>query len=104
MVGALAGLLSAVPFFMALEARSVIGIVVFAVLLAKIAHDMVVSVQQPLFFTPFNATALVWIDGTWHAVAVYLAGGCLLSLVVAGRMKMSAGTQPEASRTAVSAA
>jgi len=127
--GALIGLLSAVPFFMALEARSVLWIVVCAVLLANIAHDMVVSVQQPLFteffgaeyrysgagvgyqfasvvcggFTPFIATALLGIDGTWHAVAVYLAGGCLLSLVVAARMKMNGGTQPVAAGARVRA-
>ena len=127
--GALIGLLSAVPFFMALEARSVLGIVVCAVLLANIAHDMVVSVQQPLFteffgaeyrysgagvgyqfasvvcggFTPFVATALLGIDGTWHAVAVYLAGGCLLSLVVAARMKMNGGMQPVAAGARVRA-
>jgi MHS family shikimate/dehydroshikimate transporter-like MFS transporter len=112
--GALVGLLAAVPFFLALEARSVVWIVVFSVLLANIAHDMVVSVQQPLFtelfgteyrysgagvgyqfasvvcggFTPFIATALLGVDGSWHAVAAYLAGGCLVSLVVATRMKM----------------
>ncbi len=113
--GALVGLLAAVPFFLALEARAVLWIVVFAVLLANIAHDMVVSVQQPLFtelfgteyrysgagvgyqfasvvcggFTPFIATALLGVDGSWHAVAAYLAGGCLVSLVVAARMKMA---------------
>jgi MHS family shikimate/dehydroshikimate transporter-like MFS transporter len=113
--GALVGLLSAVPFFLALEARSVLWIVVFSVLLANIAHDMVVSVQQPLFtelfgteyrysgagvgyqfasvvcggFTPFIATALLGVDGSWHAVAAYLAGGCLISLIVAARMKMA---------------
>lgn len=116
--GAAIGLASAVPFFMALEARSVVWIVVFAVLLANVAHDMVVSVQQPLFteffgaeyrysgagvgyqfasvvcggFTPFIATALLGVDGSWHAVAAYLAGGCLLSLVVAARMRMGEGS------------
>lgn len=115
--GAVIGLLSAIPFFMAMEARSVFWIVIFSVLLANIAHDMVVSVQQPLFteffgteyrysgagvgyqfasvvcggFTPFIATALLGIDGSWHAVAAYLAGGCLVSAVVASGMKM--GTQ-----------
>jgi len=112
--GAVIGLLSAVPFFLAMEARSVAWIVIFSVLLANIAHDMVVSVQQPLFteffgaeyrysgagvgyqfasvvcggFTPFIATALLGVDGTWHAVAAYLAGGCLLSVVVSARMEM----------------
>ena len=40
-------------------------------------------------FTPFIATALLGIDGNWHAVAAYLAGGCLLSAIVAARMKMA---------------
>ncbi|AMO98505.1 shikimate and dehydroshikimate transport domain protein [Collimonas arenae] len=90
-------------------------------LLANIAHDMVVSVQQPLFtelfgaeyrysgagvgyqfasvvcggFTPFIATALLGVDGTWHAVAAYLAGGCLLSVIVSWRMKVG-GSKPQA--------
>ncbi|AIY41069.1 Shikimate transporter [Collimonas arenae] len=124
--GALIGLLSAIPFFLALEARSVFWIVIFSLLLANIAHDMVVSVQQPLFteffgaeyrysgagvgyqfasvvcggFTPFIATALLGVDGTWHAVAAYLAGGCLLSVIVASRMKMGAKAgQPIADHT-----
>ncbi|WP_442782467.1 shikimate transporter [Collimonas fungivorans] len=121
--GAVIGLLSAVPFFLAMEARSVAWIVIFSVLLANIAHDMVVSVQQPLFteffgaeyrysgagvgyqfasvvcggFTPFIATALLGVDGSWHAVAAYLAGGCLLSVIVSARMKMSKpAAQPSA--------
>ena len=112
--GALVGLASAIPFFLAMEARSTVLIVVFAVLLANVAHDMIVSVQQPMFseffgaefrysgagvgyqvasvvgggFTPFIATALVGVaGGSWHPVAAYLAGGCLLSVVVAARMK-----------------
>jgi MHS family shikimate/dehydroshikimate transporter-like MFS transporter len=113
-LGAVIGLLASVPFFLAMEARSVLWIVVFSILLANIAHDMVVSVQQPLFteffgaeyrysgagvgyqfasvvcggFTPFIATALLDFGGSWHAVAAYLAGGCLLSVIVASRMKM----------------
>jgi MHS family shikimate/dehydroshikimate transporter-like MFS transporter len=116
--GAVIGLLSALPFFLAMEARSVAWIVIFSVLLANIAHDMVVSVQQPLFtaffgaayrysgagvgyqfasvicggFTPFIATALLGVDGSWHAVAAYLAGGCLLSVVVSSRMTMGKST------------
>ncbi|WP_027797545.1 shikimate transporter [Paraburkholderia acidipaludis] len=114
MIGAVVGLASAIPFFLALEARSVAWIVLFSVLLANLAHDMVVSVQQPLFtelfgteyrysgagvgyqfasvvgggFTPFIAVALVGIaGGSWHLVAGYLAAGCLISLVVAARMR-----------------
>jgi MHS family shikimate/dehydroshikimate transporter-like MFS transporter len=107
-IGALVGLLASLPFFLALESRSIVWIVVFSVLLVNIAHDMIVSVQQPLFtelfgaeyrysgagfgyqaaavicggFTPFIATALLKINGTWHPVALYLAAGCLVSLVV----------------------
>jgi len=118
--GAIIGLLSAFPFFLAMEARSIVWIVIFSVLLANIAHDMVVSVQQPLFteffgaeyrysgagvgyqvasvvcggFTPFIATALLGVDGTWHAVAAYLAGGCLLSVIVSWRMK-AGGSKPQ---------
>ncbi|MDE1179259.1 shikimate transporter [Paraburkholderia sp.] len=112
--GALIGLFSAVPFFVALDARSTVWIVVFSVMLANIAHDMVVSVQQPMFtelfgtefrysgagvgyqvasvvgggFTPFIAVALVnGAGGSWHPVAAYLAIGCLLSVLVAAKMK-----------------
>ena len=112
--GAAVGLLSAIPFFLALEARATAWIVVFAVMLANIAHDMVVSVQQPLFtglfgaeyrysgagvgyqfasvvgggFTPFIAVALVGAGGgSWHLVAGYLAAGCLLSLAVGATIR-----------------
>lgn len=112
--GAAIGLACAVPFFIALEARATVWIVVFSVMLANIAHDMVVSVQQPLFtelfgaeyrysgagvgyqfasvvgggFTPFIAVALTsFAGGSWHLVAGYLAIGCLLSLVVGMRIK-----------------
>ncbi|TRX11207.1 shikimate transporter [Trinickia caryophylli] len=110
LTGALVGALAAVPFFLALEARATLPIVVFAVLLANVSHDMVVSVQQPMFteffgasyrysgagvgyqvasvvgggFTPFIAAALVaFAGGSWHPVAGYLMAGCLLSFVVA---------------------
>ena len=114
LIGATIGVLSAVPFFLALEARSIGWIVFFAVMLANMAHDMIVSVQQPLFteafgteyrysgagvgyqvasvvgggFTPFIAASLVSANnGSWHLVAAYLAGGCLVSLLVAARMR-----------------
>lgn len=114
--GALLGALSAFPFFMALEARSIIGVVIFSLLLANIAHDMVVCVQQPMFtemfgagyrysgagvgyqvasvvgggFTPFIAAALVTFSGgEWHSVAIYLTAGCLLSALTAMFMKKS---------------
>ncbi|MBA7854516.1 shikimate transporter [Enterobacter sp. RHBSTW-00901] len=112
--GALIGTLSAWPFFMALEAQSVFWIVFFAIMLANIAHDMVVCVQQPMFtelfgaryrysgagvgyqvasvvgggFTPFIAAALVTFSGgNWHSVALYLLAGCLLSATTALWMK-----------------
>ncbi|ARD60159.1 MFS transporter [Kosakonia radicincitans DSM 16656] len=114
--GALLGALSAFPFFMALEARSIFGVVFFSLMLANIAHDMVVCVQQPMFtemfgagyrysgagvgyqvasvvgggFTPFIAAALVTFSGgEWHSVAIYLTAGCLLSALTAMLMKAS---------------
>ena len=114
MIGAVVGMFSAIPFFLALDARSTVWIVIFSVMLANIAHDMVVSVQQPMFtelfgteyrysgagvgyqvasvvgggFTPFIAVALVsFAGGSWHPVAAYLAVGCLISVLVAGGMK-----------------
>lgn len=115
--GALIGSLSAFPFFMALEAQSIFWIVVFSVLLANVAHDMVVCVQQPMFtgmfgaryrysgagvgyqvasvvgggFTPFIAAALVTFSGgDWHSVAIYLLAGCLISALTAMLMKSPA--------------
>ncbi|ATA25707.1 shikimate transporter [Brenneria goodwinii] len=112
--GALIGAASAFPFFMALEAHASLWILFFAIMLANIAHDMIVSVQQPMFtelfgtayrysgagvgyqvasvvgggFTPFIAVLLVEVlGGSWHGVATYLAVGCLLSAVVGMRMK-----------------
>ena len=114
--GALTGALSTFPFFMVLEAQSIVWIVVFAILLANIAHDMVVCVQQPMFtemfgasyrysgagvgyqvasvvgggFTPFIAAALVTFSGgDWHSVAIYLLAGCLLSSATALLMKQA---------------
>ena len=112
--GALIGTLSGFPFFMALESQSVFWILFFALMLANIAHDMVVCVQQPMFtelfgasyrysgagvgyqvasvvgggFTPFIAAALVTFSGgAWHSVALYLTAGCLLSALTALLMK-----------------
>ncbi|EOT8212994.1 shikimate transporter [Escherichia albertii] len=112
--GALTGTISAFPFFMALEAQSLFWIVFFAIMLANVAHDMVVCVQQPMFtemfgatyrysgagvgyqvasvvgggFTPFIAAALVaFSNGNWHTVAIYLLAGCLISAVTALLMK-----------------
>ncbi|MEA9390934.1 shikimate transporter [Acerihabitans sp. TG2] len=112
--GALVGTLSAFPFFMALEAHSLFWIIFFAIMLANVAHDMVVCVQQPMFiemfgtryrysgagvgyqvasvvgggFTPLIAATLVTFSGgDWHSVAVYLLAGCLLSAATALMMK-----------------
>ncbi len=87
---------------------------IFSLLLANLAHDMVVCVQQPMFtemfgagyrysgagvgyqvasvvgggFTPFIATALLTFSGgDWHYVALYLLAGCLLSALTAMLMK-----------------
>ncbi len=39
-------------------------------------------------FTPFIAVALVsFAGGSWHPVAAYLAIGCLISVLVAAKMK-----------------
>ena len=111
--GGLIGALSAFPFFMALDAQNTGLIIICAILLANIAHDMVVSVHQPIFtslfgtayrysgagvgyqvasiigggFTPFIAASLViWGNGSWHYVAIYLAIGCLLTTFVAAIM------------------
>ncbi|OMQ19597.1 shikimate transporter [Serratia oryzae] len=115
--GALIGFASAVPFFMALESRNTLMIILFAIMLGNVAHDMLVSVQQPMFtelfgtayrysgagvgyqvasvvgggFTPFIAVLLVeFMGGSWHLVAAYLAIGCLLSAIVGASMKPQA--------------
>ncbi len=111
--GGLIGAAAAFPFFIALDAQNTLFIIVGAILLANVAHDMVVSVHQPIFtslfgteyrysgagvgyqvasiigggFTPMIAASLViWADGSWHYVAIYLAIGCLLTTVVAAMM------------------
>ncbi len=109
-IGAAIGTLSAWPFFLALEQGHSVMIWLFSLLLANIAHDMVVCVQQPMFtemfgsryrysgagvgyqvasvvgggFTPFIAAGLVSLSaGSWHGVALYLMIGCLISLLTA---------------------
>lgn len=110
LVGATIGALGAIPYFLSMEAGSTILVIVMSIVLVNIAHDMIVSVQQPLFtelfgasyrysgaglgyqvasaigggFTPFIATALVAVgDGSWTWVAAYLLGGCVISALVA---------------------
>ncbi|GIG26846.1 shikimate transporter [Cellulomonas denverensis] len=109
-IGALIGAAGAFPFFFAMESGSFLLVVVVAIVLINIAHDMAVSVQQPLItqmfgaehqntgagvgyqvasaiaggFTPFLATAmLAWADDQWWPVATYLLVGCLVSAAVA---------------------
>ncbi|MEU9173502.1 shikimate transporter [Streptomyces sp. NPDC048420] len=111
--GALIGAVSAVPYFWAMESGSMLLIVVCAVLLVNVAHDMAVSVQQSLFtdmfgaeyrysgagvgyqlasavgggFTPLIAGSLViWAGGGWSLVAAYVALGCLVSFLIALRL------------------
>ncbi|MCH6163330.1 shikimate transporter [Streptomyces marispadix] len=110
LAGAIVGVLGAIPYFMSMESGSAILLVVTSVVLVNVSHDMLVSVQQPLFtemfgaeyrysgaglgyqvasavgggFTPFIATALVAFgDGRWYWVAAYLGGGCAVSALVA---------------------
>ncbi|EHR1197559.1 MFS transporter [Escherichia coli] len=98
------------------QAQSIFWIVFFSIMLANIAHDMVVCVQQPMFtemfcasyrysgagvgyqvasvvgggFTPFIAAALItYFAGNWHSVAMYLLAGCLISAITALLMKDS---------------
>lgn len=108
--GALVAAACAFPFFRALEHGSIVLVVLAAVLLINVAHDMAVSVQQPLItqmfgaahqntgagvgyqvasavaggFTPFIATALLaWAGDAWWPVATYLLLGSLVSAGVA---------------------
>lgn len=113
-LGGIIGAIAAFPFFLALQSGSILWIVIFSILLANLAHDMVVSVQQPIFtelfgteyrysgagvgyqlasiigggFTPFIAAVLMtWANGHWVLVASYLTLGCLLTTGVALCMK-----------------
>jgi MHS family shikimate/dehydroshikimate transporter-like MFS transporter len=115
--GSIVGVLCAAPFFMAMEQGSTLWIVVFAILLYNVAHDMPVSVQQPMFtelfgteyrysgagvgyqiggavaggLTPLIAASLVVFgNGSWYWVAAYVAGGCLVSGIVAAVMRPAA--------------
>ncbi|MDN0199475.1 shikimate transporter [Streptomyces sp. S.PNR 29] len=131
--GSLVGVVSAVPYFWAMESGSLLAIVGCAVLLVNIAHDMAVSVQQSLFtdmfgpeyrysgagvgyqlasavgggFTPFIAGSLVlWAGGGWSLVAAYLAVGCAISFLVALRLRGDdeAGARETARRPAAEGA
>ncbi len=73
--GALIGTLSGFPFFMALESQSVFWILFFALMLANIAHDMVVCVQQPMFTELFGASYRYSGAGVGYQVASVVGGG-----------------------------
>ncbi len=63
------------PFFMALESQSVFWILFFALMLANIAHDMVVCVQQPMFTELFGASYRYSGAGVGYQVASVVGGG-----------------------------
>lgn len=73
--GALIGTLSGFPFFMALESQSYFWILFFALMLANIAHDMVVCVQQPMFTEMFGASYRYSGAGVGYQVASVVGGG-----------------------------
>ena len=73
--GALVGTLSARPFFMALEAQSIFWIVFFAIMLANVAHDMVVCVQQPMFTELFGASYRYSGAGVGYRLQAWSAAG-----------------------------
>ncbi|MDX3697040.1 MFS transporter [Streptomyces europaeiscabiei] len=108
--GAGLGVFVSLPFFVALQSGSMVLIVVASILLVNGAHDMAVSVQQSLFadmfgaefrysgagvgyqlasaigggFTPLIFGVLVlWADGDWILVALYMMIGCGISFTVA---------------------
>ncbi len=111
--GALIGTLSAFPFFMALEAQSIFWIVFFSIMLANIAHDMVVCATTDVYrnvwcqlslqwcwsrlsgcqcgwrwiYTFIAAALITYFAGNWHSVAIYLLAGCLISAMTALLMK-----------------
>lgn len=125
LLGTVIGAASAWPFFSALTQGSNVMLWVYAILLANIAHDLVVCVQQPMFiemfgcgyrysgagvgyqvasvvgggFTPFIAAALVSLNaGSWHGVALYLIVGCLISLLSVCFVKKWSLCQPIADK------
>lgn len=73
--GAVVGALAAVPFFLSLQAASVVAIVILAVILVNVSHDMVVSVQQPLFTEMFGPELRYSGAGVGYQVASAIAGG-----------------------------
>lgn len=85
-------------------------IIVGTILLANVVYDRVVKVHQPIFTSLFGteyrysgagvgyqmgsiigggftlfiaAVRVIWADGSWHYIALYLAVGCLLTALVA---------------------
>lgn len=73
--GGLIGALSAFPFFMALDAQNTWMIIVGAILLANVAHDMVVSVHQPIFTLLFGTEYRYSGARVGYQVASIIGGG-----------------------------
>lgn len=128
LTGALVGAGAGVPFFLAMQSGSRIGVIIGAVVLFNIAHDLAVSVQQPLFtemfgaeyrysgagvgyqfasavaggLTPFIAAALATATHqSWHLVAAYLVIGCLVSAALAWKLPRDREPAPSAAPEAV---
>lgn len=92
--GALIGAVSAVPFFMALESHNTLLILFFAIMLANAAHDMIVSVQQPMFTELFGTAYRYSGAGVGYQVASVVGGGFTpLSLFCWCSLWMAHGTR-----------
>jgi MHS family shikimate/dehydroshikimate transporter-like MFS transporter len=74
-MGGLIGAACAFPFFFALESGSTLWIVLFAILLANLSHDMVVSVHQPIFTELFGTAYRYSGAGVGYQVASIVGGG-----------------------------
>jgi MFS transporter, MHS family, shikimate and dehydroshikimate transport protein len=75
LIGAAVGALGTVPYFLSLESGSEILVIVSSVVLVNIAHDMIVSVQQPLFTELFGAEYRYSGAGLGYQVASAVGGG-----------------------------
>lgn len=79
------------PFFMALESQSYFWILFFALMLANIAHDMVVCVQQPMFTEMFGASYRYSGAGVGYQVASVVGGG-FTPFIAAALVTLSGGS------------
>ena len=75
MVGALVGGVAAFPFFNALVAGNLVLTWLFALVLVNLAHDLAVSVQQPLITELFGATHRYSGAGFGYQLASMIVGG-----------------------------